>query len=95
MTYTLKQLSRAFRALSNDRRMMIIKVIAAKPYSVTLITRKLKLTYKTASFHLNRLEREGMVRRKRKGKYHYYSLTDSFRGSGVCRQILRSRAEKK
>ncbi len=57
------------------------------------ITCELKFSYKTASFHLNRLEREGMVQRIRKGKYHYYSLADSFRGSGVCRQILGSRAK--
>lgn len=88
--YSAKKLSFIFKALGSERRMQIIKMLAKKPVSVIDLSDKLNISFKSVSKHLQKLDREGIITKKRDGKYVYYKLTDLFSGSGICRQILRS-----
>lgn len=88
--YSTKKLSFIFKALGSERRMNIIKMLSKKPLSVIAISEKLNLSFRSVSKHLQRLDREGIITKKREGQYVYYRLTDSFSKSGVCGQILRS-----
>jgi len=91
MIYSTKRLSSVFKALSNERRMLIIKLLARKSRSVIDISMALKVSFKSASFHLLKLEREGVVEKDRQGKFNYYKLTNSFKSSGIFRQIVKSK----
>jgi len=91
MIYSTKRLSSVFKALSNERRMLIIKLLARKSRSVIDISMALKVSFKSASFHLLKLEREGVVEKDRQGKFNYYKLTNSFKNSGIFRQIVKSK----
>lgn len=88
--YPLKRLSQVFKALANHRRMMIIKLLAKRSLSVVDIADRLGMTIKVCSFHLLKLEREGVLHKTRKGKFNLYAPTDSFKSSGIFRQINRS-----
>lgn len=68
-----------------------MKLLSKGPISVLDISDKLELSFKSVSKHLQKLEREGIVGKKRDGKFVYYKLTDSFVLSGVCRQIIKSK----
>ncbi len=91
MPYSTKRLSHVFKALANERRMMIIKLLTSKRMPVINLSTKLKLSFKSVSKHLQKMEREGLVSKKQEGKYMYYKLSDTFRKSGVCKQILESK----
>jgi len=90
MVYSTKRLAHVFKALSNERRMVIIKLLAKDSRSVVDISSKLKISFKAGSFHLLKMEREGILEKERKGKFNYYKLTKSFKGSGIFRQISES-----
>ncbi len=89
--FSTKKLARVFKALANERRMQIIKLLSRGLISVSDVSEKLSIHFKAASFHLLRLEREGIIERTRKGKYNYYKLTDPFKSSGIYRQIINSK----
>ena len=91
MIYSTKRLARVFKALANERRMVVIKLLAKRPLSVLEISDRLHVAFNAASFHLLKLEREGVIEKERKGKFNYYKLTHSFRGSGIFRQIVHSK----
>ncbi len=91
MIYSTKRLANVFKALSNERRMLIIKLLARNSKSVIDISIALKISFKSASFHLLKLEREGILEKNRQGKFNYYQVTNSFRGSGVFQQIIKSK----
>ena len=90
MSYSTKRLSNIFKSLANERRMLIIKLLARGSKSVIEVSDKLKISFKATSFHLLKLEREGVIEKERQGKFNHYKLTKSFRGSGVFRQIVQS-----
>jgi len=90
MQYSTKRLSNIFKSLANERRMLIIKLLSRGSKSVINISERLKISFKAASFHLLKLEREGVIEKDRQGKFNYYKLTKSFRGSGIFRQIIQS-----
>ena len=90
MAYTTKRLSQVFKALANERRMNIIKFVYKKPLPVGEISKKLKLSLKSVSKHLQKMEREGLVEKHHEGKFVYYQITGSTRKSGVTRQIIES-----
>ena len=84
-------LTRVFKALANRQRMEIIKLISKKPMTVLDISDNLKITFKTTSFHLLKLEREGLVKNEKIGKFVYYKPDEKFKTSGIFRQIINSR----
>jgi len=85
-----KKLTRVLKALANERRLKIICLLKKEEITVSELSEELKVSIKSVSKHLQKLEREGVVKRKHVNKYVYYRLTDSFRKSGIHRQIINS-----
>lgn len=67
--------ARFFKALSDPTRLKIIKLLAEREMCVCEVMAALNLTQPNASHHLNLLEREGIVKKRREGKWIVYKLS--------------------
>ena len=65
-----------FKALSDPHRLQIVNLLAnaEDPVCVCDITRVVKLSQPTTSFHLAKLVRAGLLDREQRGVWGYYSL---------------------
>ncbi len=90
-TFSTTKLSRVFRVLGNERRMKIIKLLAKGSTSAGKLSEQLSLSFPATSFHLSKMEREGIIQKVRKGKNTFYTLSKEFRSSGVFKQITSSK----
>jgi DNA-binding transcriptional ArsR family regulator len=63
-----------FKALGDSTRLKMIKLLAEREMCVCEIMVALEITQPTASHHLNILEREGMAKKRRQGKWVLYRL---------------------
>jgi biotin operon repressor len=70
----LPELLSFFKALSDENRLKIIGLLAARPYPVEELAATLGLSVSTASHHLSRLAQAGLVSARVDGHYYYYSL---------------------
>jgi ArsR family transcriptional regulator len=77
--------SRFFKALSDEKRIMILKLLAVREMCVCELMIALEVTQPNLSHHLKILENQGFVNRRKDGKWAYYSLTDS----RVIEQLIR------
>ena len=68
--------SRLFKALSDDTRIRIMKLLMIRRMCVCEIMAALDMTQPTASHHLVLLEKEGLLERRKEGKWAYYSLAN-------------------
>jgi DNA-binding transcriptional ArsR family regulator len=68
--------SRLFKALSDDSRIRILKLLMVRKMCVCEVIAALEMTQPTASHHLVLLEREGLLKRRKEGKWAYYSLAN-------------------
>jgi ArsR family transcriptional regulator len=68
--------SRLFKALSDDSRIRILKLLMVRRMCVCEIMAALDMTQPTASHHLVLLEKEGLLDRRKEGKWAYYSLAN-------------------
>jgi DNA-binding transcriptional ArsR family regulator len=68
--------SRLFKALGDDNRIRIMKLLMVRRMCVCEIMAALEMTQPTASHHLVLLEKEGLLRRRKEGKWAYYSLVN-------------------
>jgi DNA-binding transcriptional ArsR family regulator len=68
--------SRLFKALSDDSRIRILKLLKARRMCVCEIMAALEMTQPTASHHLVLLEKEGLLKKRKEGKWAYYSLAN-------------------
>jgi len=66
---------RFFKALSDSTRLRIVKMLAKREMCVCEVMVALGLTQPNASHHLNILEREGIVKKRREGKWIIYRLS--------------------
>jgi len=65
-----------FKALADDTRLRILRLLQIREMCVCEIMVALDLTQPTASHHLGILENAGVVRDRKEGKWVFYSLTD-------------------
>jgi DNA-binding transcriptional ArsR family regulator len=77
--------SRLFRALGDDSRIRILKLLRIRRMCVCEIMAALDMTQPTASHHLVLLEKEGLLRRRKEGKWAYYSLVNPKIVEGIKR----------
>jgi len=63
-----------FNALSDHKRMKIIKLLLNRKLCVCEFTEVLDVTQSTVSHHLNLLENAGLIRGFKKGKWTFYEL---------------------
>ena len=70
-----KPLTRLFRALSNEKRLMIVKAIAIGGEETNnTLSDKLNLPYPTVARHLKILESSGVLTSREYGATQFYSL---------------------
>ena len=72
----LEDLARVFHSLGDKTRLRIMELLADGEMNVTDVQNKLKVPQSNASFHLNLLRLEGLVKTRRKGWYIFYSIAD-------------------
>jgi len=63
-----------FNALSDHKRMKIIKLLLNRKLCVCEFTEVLEVTQSTVSHHLNILENSGLIRGFKKGKWTFYEV---------------------
>ena len=63
-----------FNALSDHKRMKIIKLLLNRKLCVCEFTEVLDVTQSTVSHHLNILENSGLIRGFKKGKWTFYEV---------------------
>ena len=74
----MKELTKFFKALANERRLKILYLLTKKGKgTVSSISRNLDLSIRSISKHLLKLEDAGLVVRKQTSKWVYYSLNDN------------------
>jgi ArsR family transcriptional regulator len=73
---TAKKNSKFFRALSDEKRLRIVKLLREKEMCICELMICLDMTQPNLSHHIQILENAGVVNRKKKGKWVYCSLAD-------------------
>ncbi len=73
---TVKKQSRFFKALSDQKRLQILKLLRVKEMCVCELMIALNMTQPNLSHHLRILENEGIINRTKKGKWVYCSLVN-------------------
>ena len=63
-----------FKALADEKRLMIIGLLAQKPTNVEQLAKSLNLSVSTTSHHLSKLAKVGLVTARAQGHYAIYSL---------------------
>jgi len=73
---TAERESRFFRALADETRLRILRLLEVREMCVCEIMVALDLTQPTASHHLGILENAGLVNDRKEGKWVFYSVAD-------------------
>jgi len=66
--------TRLLKALANETRLKMLKLLSKREMCVCELTVALDLTQSTASHHLNILENMGLITDKKMGKWVFYSV---------------------
>ena len=74
---TTKKKSKFFKALSDEKRLRIVKLLRVKEMCVCELMICLDMTQPNLSHHIQILENVGIVNRTKKGKWVYCSLADT------------------
>jgi len=69
--------SRFFKALADETRVRILKLLEVREMCVCEIMVALSLTQPTASHHLGIMENVGLLKDRKEGKWVFYSIADS------------------
>ena len=75
-TKTAKKQSNFFKALADEKRIRIIKLLMNKEMCICELMVCLDMTQPNLSHHIQILENVGIVQRKKKGKWAYCSIAD-------------------
>jgi ArsR family transcriptional regulator len=73
----LRSSARFFKALSDQTRLKILKLLTVRSMCVCEIMVALEMSQPTASHHLNILENAGLVKKRRQGKWIFHSLAST------------------
>jgi ArsR family transcriptional regulator len=68
--------SKFFKALADETRLRILKLLEVREMCVCEVMVALDLTQPTASHHLGLLENAGLVKDKKEGKWVFYSIAN-------------------
>jgi len=72
----MRELIKVMKALSDESRVKIVKMLQSKPSCVCELTAALGLAQPTVSKHLKILEESGLAHGKKQGLWVEYRLTD-------------------
>ena len=86
-----------FKSFSDPVRIRILNLLIQSEQCVCHIVDALKLPQSTISRHLNILKKAGIVKTRKDGIWHYYSLSDKHPETRALTELitLRSKAEEK
>ncbi|MBS4055374.1 MAG: winged helix-turn-helix transcriptional regulator [Thermaerobacter sp.] len=70
----LLQHTKAFKALGDPKRAMIMDMLSCGELCACMILERFKISQSTLSHHMKLLCESGLVRSRREGKWTYYSL---------------------
>ena len=73
---TVKQQSNFFKALADETRLRILKLLELRELCVCEVMVALDLTQPTASYHLGILEGAGLVKERKEGKWVFYRIAN-------------------
>jgi ArsR family transcriptional regulator len=73
----MKELTVVFKALSDETRLRILKLLGRGELCVCDIFTTLGMSQPKVSFHLNVLKEAGLIRDRKQGRWIHYSLDDS------------------
>jgi ArsR family transcriptional regulator len=73
---TAKKNSKIFKALSDQKRVRIVKLLTVKEMCICELMICLDMTQPNLSHHIQLLENVGIVKRTKKGKWVYCSLAN-------------------
>lgn len=73
---TADKQSRLFKALADETRLRILKLLEVREMCVCEVMVALGLTQPTASHHLGILENAGLVKDRKEGKWVFYSVAN-------------------
>jgi DNA-binding transcriptional ArsR family regulator len=71
---TIDGKARFLKALANETRLKILRLLSKRGMCVCELTVALDLTQPTASHHLNILENMGLIEDRKEGKWVFYSI---------------------
>jgi ArsR family transcriptional regulator len=71
----IERKSRLLRAVANDTRLKLLKLLINKEMCVCELMFALELTQPTASHHLNILENNGLIKDRKEGRWVFYSIS--------------------
>ncbi len=72
---TVHELSKVFMALADETRLRILKLLEFREMCVCEVMIALGLTQPTASHHLGILNNAGLIKKRKEGRWVYYSVT--------------------
>jgi len=73
---TMEELAKIFKALSDETRLRIIKLLEQGELCVCDITAALDMVQPKVSFHLSALKEAGLIKDRKQGKWIHYSLNE-------------------
>lgn len=71
-----KKESGFFKALADETRVRILKLLVLREMCVCEIMVALNLTQSTASHHLGIMEKEGVIKRRKEGRWVFYAIAN-------------------
>lgn len=88
MNKTHQDLARVFRALSVEKRVEIVQLLAQRTLCVNALSHRLGISAGAVSQHLRILKDAGLVEPDRRGYFVHYSLTSD--AADKCRGVMES-----
>ncbi len=73
---TARKRSKFFKALADETRLRILRLLEVREMCVCEVMVALDLTQPTASHHLGLLENVGLVRNRKEGRWVFYSIVN-------------------
>jgi len=84
---SLREMLSITKALGDESRLRALAAVKAGELCLCQIIPVLGLAPATVSKHMDTLERAGLVRRRREGKWRYYRLADGPTGGAAARAL--------
>jgi DNA-binding transcriptional ArsR family regulator len=74
--FPFKQNAKVFRALADEKRLKILRLLTFRELCVCELTEALNLTQPNLTHHIKKLENANLVDHEKRGKWVYYSIKD-------------------
>ncbi len=82
--YDLTTKAKIFKALSDEKRLKILKLLTIREMCVCELTAALNLTQPNLTHHIKKLEQANLVDYEKRGKWVYYTLKDEEKLHQLC-----------